>query len=162
MPPCPKCGLDIKRRKAGACPVCSTDLQASVEGWVDVSAASSSVLLLSHFEELVSRQQSAISKTQVVWKIPRRGLTYRTELVLAKQLVHEAGDLDMAFVALDLLFTRKQFAWKTYTSLMQLRRDYSVALAIATAELDAEEAEARRRYDTLASLRSRENLFDSQ
>ena len=162
MPDCPVCHTDVKRRQDGKCPSCAVPL-VSVDGeWIDASETSPGVILLRYFETLVSRQQSATAGVPVTWHIPPRGATYRMELALAGRLVKETGDLQLAVAALGLLFTRKQFCWKTYTSLLQLKRDFSLALAIASAQRDAEDTERRLQQEALESLRSREDLFNSQ
>jgi len=109
--------------------------------WFRTVLGSPTVALVEHLEKRVTHRQSAMRGTFVYYTIPRKGTRWTRELVSAERLLKLADmDYDLAAETIDLLFSDKQFNFKTNDSLMYLDKDFTLALAIVKAERAARAA----------------------
>jgi hypothetical protein len=157
---CPNCKSEFRQRKNEACPACDEPLQIYNGMAYRTSLGSPTVALLEHFERHVSRQTSEIQKKQLVFRIPRGGPRYRRELAESQKLLDLCdGDYDAAAETLDVLFTNKQFKWRSYVSLIGIQKVFLLAKVVGD-NLRAE----RQQADALQAayferIMQQENIF---
>lgn len=160
MPLCPSCKTNQSKRTQGACPECGEPVELFNGRWYRTSVGTPTVSLVEEFERLVTAKQSAGRKVPVVFRFPRKASGYRTELSQAEILLDLAdGDYDLALHALNLLFTEDQFRWKSHVSLLYLKKDFLLALAISRSERKASEQEAQRNTRVIDRLMEQEDIF---
>lgn len=155
---CPVCVTTHAGRKNGACPSCETQVEIVDGEWVVSAPNSSNVKLLEYFEKLVSRQQSAARGLNVVFQIPRKGVSYRHELSAAKRLIDRAGGLDKSLATIHLLLTDPEFAWKSYSSLLSIFKDFQLGLAIVEAKMEEAKKKELLTQEALHQMNSRRSL----
>ena len=161
MPVCPHCKTQQARRRLNACPGCGKPIQVVDGEWIaEYGDISPSTVILNHFCDLVSEQQSARAGCEITYRIPRRGNIWRREIHIAQALFVEAdSDMELALKSLNRLFTDPQFAWRSRNSLLLLRRDYSLSLAIERGLRTKRAAQADREAHFFDSVSERAQIF---
>lgn len=134
---CPACHTEQTRRVNGRCPNCKAKVEIHDGYWYPAGTGSPNTALLELFEGLVSDRQTVLQNKTIVFRIPKKSAGYRRELVAAGRLMEMAEyDIDTAKEALKLLFTDKQFSWKTYNTLRWIGNEYLIALGLVRAKRD--------------------------
>ena len=130
MPICPACQKEFPRRaKGGLCPGCGVAVTTKRLGntvfWFYAGLGSPVLVLLEHFERLLSRRY----KTPFYFK--RKLPIYKKESAHAAVLLQYAdGCVEDAKETLSLLFEDRRWNWREYTSLLQVFTDFLVGLII--------------------------------
>ena len=108
--------------------------------------------LKDHVERKITDQLSEGLPKRVVYHVGSKDLMYGRTMAHYKQLLQQAGDLATALEAVDVLFTVREFSWKTRTAVSSLLSDWHAALAIVQARQTAEEEAAERHqvFDDIA------------
>lgn len=157
---CPACSNEFKRRSGESCPSCGEELLLHAGYAFRASDGSPPQRVVVEFEKLLSQQISARQRMHVPFRFPRKSSAYKLELAQAERFLQQVDyDLDLVLRTLDVLFTNKQFSFKTRSSMLQLVRDFPVATAIATA-IRARASEAQNRQnEMLQDVLSRPDIF---
>lgn len=154
---CPECKTEQARRKSGCCPSCGTAVNVwnPRDGspiWYRVGSETPPAELVRIFEGFISRRLSAQRDRAIDFNFPRKSSSYKVQVATAEQLLAEAdNDIEIAEEALNILFTDKQYNFKSYTSFLLVRKDWPVVVAIARSNV-----EYRR------SLQDGEELFEKR
>lgn len=139
---CPECKTEQSRRKGGACPNCNTAVNVwsprdGAPMWYRIGDDTPPASLVRTFELMISKRLSAGRDRPVDFNFPRKHSQYKVQVATAEQLLAEAdNDMDVAEEALRLLFTDKQWSFKSFTSLLLVRKDWPVVVAIAKSNVD--------------------------
>jgi hypothetical protein len=161
MAVCPYCKTDQTKRKGDACPNCGGEVEIYKGFWFRSGLGSPTVAILERFEDLVSRRLGEGRQLKVSFSIPRKGLRYKRELVVAERLLVSAGyDFDLVLACLEILFTDKEFSWKARDTLLYIETDFNTALAIARAIRSKEEANRLIEQRALESILNQEDIFN--
>jgi len=160
MAMCPMCKTEQTKRVAGLCPNCKEPISIYKGVWYRDTGSSPTVTILEFLENSVSKNLTAESGKPVVFKINKKSPTYKRELVTAELLLSDADhDINKVIRAIALLFSDKKFNWKLRTSLVQVRFDFPLALAIVTSIMDAEEEEYLKQQKQLNKIMRKEDVF---
>jgi len=162
MPLCPACHTEQTKRIDGACPGCGTPVDIHKGHWFRAGLGSPTVALLEHFEKRVGDGLSRNRSVRVPFTIPRKGLRYKRELVVAERLLKSADyDFDLTIDALNILFDDMRLNWKLRDTLLWIEKDYNTALALARANRAEAELRKRKEQETLKAVMAREDIFSS-
>ena len=85
---------------------------------------------------------------------------YRRELVGAERLLALADyDYDLAAESLDMLFSDRRFNWRMRQSLLWLKNDFLITMAIAKADRAERQAQQARAEQAYQAAMTQENIF---
>ena len=160
MKPCPVCKAEIKSRVNGACPNCIEQIELHDGVYYKAGVGSPTVAILHHFEELATLMVSKMLGKEINFVFNKKSVSYKREMVEAQRILKECEyDLILAFEALDVLFQNMQFSYKTRTSMIGIRRDMPMAMAIAKVQLQEKNKIVDQQENTFDLIMSKEDIF---
>lgn len=160
MPTCPQCKTEQTKRKNDACPNCGTEVSVYAGMWFRTELGSPTAALVEHFEDLVSKRQSAKVKANVIFRIPRKSSTFRRELRGAEALLELAEwDFELARDALTHLFENTEYSWKSWTTLLYLKNEFILALGVVKALKEEREKKEAHSNSIFDQIMAQEDLF---
>ncbi|MHC4736481.1 MAG: hypothetical protein ACYTDW_18780, partial [Planctomycetota bacterium] len=116
---CPACKGEFARRKDENCPGCGVRITLHNGRWFDLKGKNPVTLTFKKWERLMS------DRLDTPFHIPEKSNRFKSEM---KHIVN-------------LLFQDPRFSWKTYSAVIQMWNDFSVALTIARDMIDKEAEE---------------------
>lgn len=161
MPICPVCKSEQHARKNGKCPQCGVAVELYDGEWYKAGDQSPPMQIILKFEKLVSESLSEFEP--VVFRFPRKGSRFRTEVGIAKRLYDMADkDLGIALESLEILFSHPKFSWKTRDTLLTIQRDFLTAKAIAVSRRGRRNEEKQKEKEFLKGAEDRSYLFSKE
>ena len=155
MPLCPACKGKFARRKDGDCPGCGVEITLHLGRWFDTKGKNPVTLVFRKWERLMS------DRLDTSFSIPEKSNRFKSEMKhIVNLLDYAEWDVDGTMRAFEILFKDPRFAWKTYSAIIQMWNDFSVALIIARDMIDQEakeQAAVERQWDLIDSM---EDLFE--
>lgn len=163
MPVCPVCHQSATNRKFGTCPNCGISLTVIDCHWIALrDDKKPGEVILNHFYRLVSDRESKTYDLAIpLIPVARRAARYKREIRFAYSLLKEADyDLDLVLCAITQLFKNNRFAWKLFSSLLQIGHDFSLALLLEKARQEKEYAQQQQELKLAKDLDNREKIFN--
>jgi hypothetical protein len=108
----------------------------------------------------VSKQQTERQGIKVGFKFSRKTPQYKREIVEAERILEICdGDLDLVLETFAILFTNKDFSFKTRNSLLPIQRDFMLSLAVAQGIRAEKEKQRQKAVSNIDRVARRENIF---
>lgn len=157
---CPFCQQEVKKTP---CKFCNRNFHIfkDKEGVVVTYQKSPLIEIASHFEKLMTNKLSEEHNRRIPFRIKRKGITWRSELSWAKNLLREVDyDLDLLLEVMDYLTTNKKFSWAINSSISNYMKSLNVGIAIIKSKREKEAKEQERRLRMEQALANRDEIFN--
>ncbi len=161
MPACPNCKTDITKRVAGACPACQTPVELYKGFYYRTSDGNPAEKLMAAWEERVTTWTSKqVGKQVDAFHVSKKTPAYKREMAAAERLLADCeGNLALALRTLEVLYTHQKFAFKGYTSLTYMTKDWPVAKLMAQTLLREEAKQEAQRQRNLQVVEQQEDIW---